>query len=305
MVWLLALLTVNAALITVSAADAQCPSVRQVNEAVAARLPGVLVPSTPTPPAGVLELRLAGNPASGHRLALTDGRGQVLLSRELPPSTATRDRDCEALAETVALIVDRYLQELAYQSPPTVTAVAAAPSVEEPGTGERRWELFTGGTWQPSNEAGAAAGYEARLGVGRTLGRAARYALELTVGVQQRKFREAADPLWRFPAELRLLWRQTPRPVRLEVGPFAGAQVLLLGNNRDPMAAGAVRIAPVAGGLGSVRFALGNRGFIRLVGAAGVALVRYSFQPPPYEREVFGTERAYVKMGAEGGLAFW
>jgi hypothetical protein len=304
MVGLLALLTVHAALISVNAADAQCPSARQVNEAIAARLPGVLVPPSPAPPAGVLELRLAGNPGSGHRLALTDGRGQVLLSRTLPPSTATRDRDCEALAETVALIVDRYLQELAYQSPPAVAAVAS-PVVDDPGPVERRWELFAGGTWQPSNEAGATAGYEARLGVGRTLGRGARYALELTVGVQERSFRDAADPLWRFPAELRLLWRQTPRPVRLELGPFAGAQLLLLGSNRDPMSVGAVRIAPVAGGMGAVRFSLGNRGFVRLVGAAGVAVVRYSFQAPPSEREVFGTERAYVKMGAEGGLAFW
>jgi hypothetical protein len=304
MAGLLALLTLHAALISVNAADAQCPSGKQVNEAIAARLPGVLVPSSPAPPAGVLELRLAGNPGTGHRLALSDGRGQVLLSRTLPPSTATRDRDCEALAETVALIVDRYLQELAYQTPPTVVARAPAP-VEEPGPAERRWELFAGGTWQPSSDAGANAGYEARLGVGRTLGGAARFALELTLGVQERRFRDAADPLWRFPAELRLLWRQTPRPIRLELGPFAGAQLLLLGNNRDEMSVGAVRIAPVAGGMGALRFALGNRAFVRLVGAAGIAVVRYSFQPPPYEREVFGTERAYVKMGVEGGLAFW
>jgi hypothetical protein len=303
MVGVLALVAVNAALISVNAADAQCPSGKQVNEAIEARLPGVLVPSSPAPPAGVMELRLAGNPGTGHRLALSDARGQVLLSRTLPPSTATRDRDCEALAETVALIVDRYLQELAYQSPPAVVAAPAPRPPEEPA--ERRWELFTGGTWQPSNEAGATAGYEVRLGLGRTLGRAARLALELTIGVQERTYREAPDPLWRFPAELRLLWRQTPRPVRLEVGPFAGAQVLLLGNNRDPMSTSAVRVAPVAGGLGAVRFSLGNRAFVRLVGAAGVAVVRYSFQPPPYEREVFGTERAYVKMGAEGGLAFW
>src|SRR4051794_41870669 len=126
MAGVLALVAVNAALITVNAADAQCPSGKQVNEAIAARLPGVLVPSSPAPPAGVLELRLAGNPGTGHRLALSDGRGQVLLSRTLPPSTATRDRDCEALAETVALIVDRYLQELAYQSPPPAAGAGGA-----------------------------------------------------------------------------------------------------------------------------------------------------------------------------------
>ena len=49
----LALLTLHAALLTVRPTDARCPSTRQVNEAIAGRLPGVLVPNPAGPAAGV------------------------------------------------------------------------------------------------------------------------------------------------------------------------------------------------------------------------------------------------------------
>src|SRR5436190_23144869 len=103
----LGLLTLHAALLTVRPTDARCPSARQVNEAIAARLPGVLVPTPAGPPAGVLELRLTETP-SDHSFVVLGPGGQVRLSRPLPAATGNL-RDCEALAETVALIVDRYL----------------------------------------------------------------------------------------------------------------------------------------------------------------------------------------------------
>jgi hypothetical protein len=291
----LALVALQAALITVRGGDARCPSGRQVNEAIAARLPGVLVPTASSGASGVLELRLTES-ATEHSFVVVDPEGAVRLSRPLPPPSPSA-RDCEALAETVALIVDRYLQQLAYQDremPPP----APAPPPERP----RRWELFAGGTWLPATgEQGDMASYEALLGLGREL---------------NHRWGQNAGRLWRFPAELRLFWRPEARSVRFEVGPFAGLHLLLLAPTVAQMQPNELRYVPVLGGMGAVRVSLGTHLFARLVMAGAVDVVRYTFRPcegmpdpncPLLHdgNEPFGTQRSYVKMGVEGGVAFW
>ena len=170
----LALVALQAALITVRGGDARCPSARQVNEAIAGRLPGVLVPAPSPGAAGVLELRL-NESATEHSFVVVDGTGTVRLSRPMPPPPPAA-RDCEALAETVALIVDRYLQQLAYQD-----RQAAPPPPPAPPPRPRRWELFAGGTWLPaSGEQGDMASYEGALGLGRELDSPGRWGLEAT-----------------------------------------------------------------------------------------------------------------------------
>jgi hypothetical protein len=304
----LALVMVHAALISVSGGDARCPSVKQVNEAVSARLPGVLVPASPEPPPGVLRLMLRATSPTEHQFVLRSSTGKVLLSRTLPVPPAATERDCEALAETVALIVDRYLQELAYQAEvPAAVEVPAPPPIDS-GPLEPRWELFAGGTWQPASGPSALSRYEARIGAGRTLGRSARLALELVVGVQG-----AEEPhsdtvtasLRRFPAELRLLWRSAPRTLRVEAGPFAGLEVLSWSSDRPLAHDDGIRLTPLVGGELGLRAALGSRAFVRLLGSLGVAMLRHRFADEPGDIERFGTERTYVKMALEGGLAFW
>jgi hypothetical protein len=298
---LLALVALHAALITVRGGDARCPSSRQVNEAVASRLPGVVVPASSTPSAGVLELRLIESP-SEHRFALVDSRGEELLSRPLPATSPTAARDCEALAETVALIVDRYLQQLAYQE-----QEAPAASPVDNGPRAQRWELFAGGTWQPG--PADMAGYQALLGFGRVLGQAGRLALEATAGLNgtvDHEWGGARGRLWRFPVEVRLLWRKPGKRVQAELGPFTGVHLLVLASNPRDMQKNDLWLAPVVGGLGALRLSLGPNLFARLVGAAAVDIVRYEFMPQsPDSHQSFGTPRGYVKMGLEGGIAFW
>ncbi len=301
----LTLVTLHAALIAVRAPDAQCPSARQLSEAITNRLPGVVVPLSAAPP-DALQLRLDGAATSDHHLVLANGAGKVLLGRTLPPVPGGRERDCEALAETVALIVDRYLQELSYQEP-VVTAPPPLPAPEAPR--HPRWELFAGGVWQPPFDASSRAGYEGRVGVGRTLGRSARLIVEAAVGLQGTPEQpwndgDGTSRLWRLPAELRLLWRSSLAPLRLELGPFAGFELLSWSSeNRDGAAEGRY-VTPVGGAEVALRLPMGERAFLRLVGAAGYAVKRYSFvQMPGVER--FGTEHAYGKMGLESGLVFW
>ena len=104
--------------------DDGCPSPRQVAEALTAHLPGVVAPLGR--PAGQNNLRLAvATDAAGElRVDLTDPDGGPLLRRRVAPEPAgtggarSRSVQCAALAETAALIVDRYWHELGYEIPP-------------------------------------------------------------------------------------------------------------------------------------------------------------------------------------------
>jgi hypothetical protein len=300
----LGLVLVHATMIAVRATDVQCPTGRQVTEALGARLPGVLVPEDQAKSSGALLLTLSAGSDGAPGFVLVDQKGSVRLRRALSSGNAVK-RDCPALAETAALMVERYLQDVAVQdrAPPPAVAVEAPPPAPRPA--ERRWDLFAGGTWRPGGSGLAA--YELRLGGARSLGE--RLALGATVGIEgaaPHEWKGGTGRLRRFPVEARLLWRLTNGVVAVEAGPFAGAHVLLLDSDVGDMGDTALRAIPVAGGLAAVRFPMGRRMFLRLVAAVGLALVRYDFVTPGGMGTVaFGTERTYGKMGLEAGLSFW
>jgi hypothetical protein len=298
----LALLGLHATLIAVKGGQTECPSTHQVNEAVAARLPGVLVPLEPKPAEGVLVLQLAGGTGKPLGFTLVDPKGEVRLERTLPAARNASAGDCAALAETVALIVERYLQDLGYQdraiSPPRVTQEPVVP----------RWEVFLGATWQPGE--GGLAGYEAQLGVGRVLGRRGSFLLEITGGIRGRRDESwsggVSGQLWRLPLELRFLERWSLNSsLNLEAGPFAGAHLLMLLTDSERESSRETHVSPVAGLAAGLRVTLGEHAFIRLLASGGVAIVRYKFTTPPGATEVFGTDRVYGKMSVETGLSFW
>jgi hypothetical protein len=301
----LGLVLVHATMIAVRGTDVQCPTGRQVTEALGARLPGVLVPEEQAKNAGALLLTLSQGSDGAAGFVLVDQKGGVRLRRALVSAGSTTKRDCPALAETAALMVERYLQDLSVQERgPPPAAVVVEPAPRPP---ERRWDLFGGGTWRPGS-AGLAA-YELRLGAARSLGTRERLALGATVGIEgasPQTWEGGSGRLRRFPVEVRLLWRLTSGIVGVEAGPFAGAHVLLLDSDAGAMGDTALRAIPVVGGLGTARIPVGRRVFLRLVAAVGIAMVRYDFvTPQPKGTVAFGTERTYGKMGLEAGLSFW
>jgi hypothetical protein len=298
----LALLGLHATLIAVRGGQTECPSTRQVNEAIAARLPGVLVPSEPKPPEGALVLDLAGGKGTPLAVTLVDAKGQVRLERTLPAARSERAGDCAALAETVALIVERYLQDLGYRDR-AVSPPRPAPEPEVP-----RWEAFLGATWQPGEEG--LAGYEARLGAGRVLGRAGGFAVEATAGIRGRQDQSwgggVNGQLWRFPFEIRLLARwPLNSSFSIEAGPFAGVHMLVLETDSEEKSTRQTRVSPVAGAAAGLRMTLGPHVFLRVVASGGATIVRYKFTTPPGATEVFGTDRVWAKMAVETGLSFW
>jgi hypothetical protein len=293
---LLPLLTAHATLIAVKSTGAGCPSSVQISAAIEARLPGLLVPPEQSGLPEALMLTLSSDPSSrAQSFTLTDHDLRVRLRRELPPPPSADPSECPALAETVALMVERYLQELGYRT--------EADTLMD----RRRWDLFAGATWRPGADGMSA--YEGRLGLGRLLGARRRLALTLALGIEgssQESWPGATGRLYRFPAELRLVWRHGIGTTTLELGPFAGVQLLVLHSQTPDAAATDVRLVPEAGVGAGLRIPLGKVPFIRLVAALGVAALRYEFVTPAPARIVaFGTERAWGKMGVEAGFSFW
>ena len=93
-----------------------CPAPRQITDALAARLPGVVLPQGQPVKPGMLRLAVATDANGGIRIDLADPEGAPLLHRVL---TVTRGPgECAALADTTALIIERYWREVGYDAPP-------------------------------------------------------------------------------------------------------------------------------------------------------------------------------------------
>jgi hypothetical protein len=291
---LLPLFTLHATLVAVQSTDGGCPSSQQIRAAIEVRLPGLLVPPEQSGLPDTLMLATSSDPAAKtSSFTLTDRDLKVRLRRELPPPASADPSECPALAETVALMVERYLQEVGYRSEPA------------PAADRRRWDLFAGATWRPGADGLSA--YEVRVGVGRAFGARARFGLALALGIEgtsEEAWPGASGRLHRFPAELRLVWRRGIGTTMLEVGPFAGVQLLVLHSQSQDASATDVRLVPELGAGAGLRIPLGKSAFLRVVAALGVAPLRYDFVTSP-EIVAFGTERVWGKMGVEAGFSFW
>jgi hypothetical protein len=105
--------------------DQTCPGPRQVTDALVARLPGVVLPHGQAARAGMLRLAVATDAGGSIRLDLVDPDGAPLLHRVL--AVTRGPSECAALADTIALIIERYWREVGYDAPPTPPPTPPAP----------------------------------------------------------------------------------------------------------------------------------------------------------------------------------
>jgi hypothetical protein len=125
------------AILMTAGPDDGCPSPRQLADALSAHLPGMVLPLGHATGPTTLRLGVATDAAGAMRLDLSDPEGGPLLHRWLPATERAHAGDCPALAETAALIVERYWHEVGYDvpletpnaspKPPTPKATAPPP----------------------------------------------------------------------------------------------------------------------------------------------------------------------------------
>lgn len=313
--------------------DDGCPSPRQVSDSLAARLPGMVLPAGQAPRPGTLRLAVIPEASGAIRVDLNDQAGASLLHRVLPPARGTA-ADCAALADTTALIVERYWREVGYDAPPLVTVTpppappAPPPVVEEsppppPPAAPRvyvpmRWSL-----------AAAAAG---QLGDTGTLGATALLALtfERPVATRRVGFRLSAGVGNRTTAitesgEAR--FRRLPvragayLPIRLPLGQLepglgVGIDVITFGvtDNASPatqisapgLCSGGLCASPGADVAVGWALTSARHLYVRFLTRAGVT-VPYDFVNNGVNtvgEPVWSTPRTYLEAALECGLWF-
>jgi hypothetical protein len=133
----------------VSRAPDACPTQSQIAEALEGHMPGSLARVGRELGPNVLHLGLAISPTGTARVTLTDATGALRLERDLdlpkapPPPLASpaetppgpareRPTDCAAFAETLALIVERYMRHIGYHEPPPMALVPPPPPPTAP-----------------------------------------------------------------------------------------------------------------------------------------------------------------------------
>jgi hypothetical protein len=298
----------HASLLAVPASpDATCPTAVEVRAALSARVPGVLVEPERAVELGALVLRLDTRDRTRPSFHLVDTAGSAHLERTL--AIAPGEKDCPAVADTISLIVERFLRELDDR----------LSGGEGPGIGawaERRWDLSLGGGWRPDYHAMAAVELLGRAG--RLWGPRRRLMLTLAAGIGGSATAISPDSgypgtatVQRIPLELGLWWRWP-----LSLGEVQAGAVGALEVTRVRAVAGdgfwksRTLPGPAAAFAAALRVPLGPRAFFRLSSTLGVAVVKYRFS---FEPETGGarvvvfsspTRRFYGKLAGEIGVAF-
>jgi hypothetical protein len=300
--------------------DEGCPSPRQTSEALQARVPWAMLPAGQPAVPGTLRLAVSAT-AAGVRLQLSDAAGETVLVRTLPPGARGKPADCPALADTVALIVERYLHDVGYEAPPLppgpppAAAVARAPPPAPPASAQAvaPWRLglaFEGRYGDTGSLEGSALlclGFERPAGT-RRLG------LRASGGLGPRSDQSWDDEqgsLRRIPLRLGAYLGLRAGPGWVEPGLDAGVSLLFASVTRGPTAPAGqnendkLHFAPSAGVGVSYSVFLPARLYLRAL-ARGGAAIPYGFVATVDRREVevFSTPRTYLELGVESGIAF-
>jgi hypothetical protein len=293
------------------AAQPGCPAVADVEGALRSLLrPGSLVAFGAAPAAAAnhrLIVTLEPNGTTASRLRLTDAAGGVKLERWLTISEGEGTKDCAALAQTAALIVDRYLTELDYRPPPP----PVEPPPPPPPLG--RWELAASGAWVPGRSGLGA--FELGGRVGRQLG-ARRVVLALGVRISGQRNPLPAGSLYRgqavqrsLPVDLGLWWRTTLWRNELRAG---GGGTLEISRTRSEGDPGRVATRLLAGPAvwlgGAIQRPFLRRGFVLGSAILVGSLVQYDFSHrlpgSPVDVTAFTTppRRFYGRLGLDLGV---
>ena len=301
-----------------SGPDQGCPSPRQITEALTARIPAIVVPTYEAASPGVLRLSVSGgSPTVPLRIELTDPGGEARLFRNLTLAERGKSNDCLALAETVALIVDRFLHDLGYEAPPSPPPVPRAPTDNltrgPPAVAVQRGnrlDVFAGGSWRGA----AAIESDVELGLGLGLERGVggqRLAATFSAGFSFERRQDIIDgsqaTLRRIPLRFGLLMPLALGPGSLEPGLRLAVDWLIARQTWTNRSEKHMHASPGVEAVVGYRLDLVGRLFARLNASAGAG-IPYQFVVTqdmiPTPTTVFREPRFYVKSGLELGFSF-
>jgi hypothetical protein len=267
---------------------------------------------------GVLKLTVTGGGPVPLRVELTDQGGEARLYRSLTVAERSRAPDCPALADTVALIVERFLRDLGYEAPPS------PPPPKEPTRenltrgppaapmGPSRVDVFAGGAWRGASGS-MAIDFEAGLGLGFEPGLFGRrmtatfsggFATTNPAEVRYMDYPPARTTLYRIPLRLGFFMPIVLGPGWLEPGLRLAVDWLFVSRS---WSGGKDRFnwsSPGGEVVMAYRVPLLRRLFARLA-VSGAATRPYDVKSPTREGStVFDQPRFYVKSGLELGFSF-
>ena len=289
-----------------------CPSPHQITDALMARIPAVVVSASEASNPGVLKLSVTGGAGSDPlRIEMTDQGGEARLYRNLAVAEHNRG-DCAALAETVALIVDRFLHDLGYEAPTTLPPPIPGPDANlsrgppPAASGGGRFDLFAGGSWRGAStdesdfELGFGLGFERGI-VGR------RFAATLTVGTSATRSATATDgsiaTLQRMPFRLGFWVPINAGPGQLEPGVRAGFDLLFLKMDA-PYTGDTTYLSARAELALGYRVNMLRRFFARVGGAVGAGRGYDVKNRNGGQSQLFTEPSTYIKSGLELGFSF-
>lgn len=305
-----------------TAPASECPSPAQLGAALNALVAGLVAPAptaTPLSLAGGLRLEVTSSSEGEVRVDLVDVHGEIVLHRTLPTPPRGRAPDCAALADTIALIVDRYLHDVGYEAPslppptleppptpaPAVTLQPAGVAVAPSSVPRARafWRLGLAGSARRGDAGGFDGDGDLTIGV-ESGAEGAHGGARLSLGYAppaDARWPSATATLLRLPFRLGVYLSLAAGPGRLEPGVGADADLLLVSAEGAGTARGA-HLAP-AGDL-ALGYAISLAGplYLRLLLRAALA-VPYAFKTS-IGAQVWGTPRFYGDGGVELGLAF-
>jgi hypothetical protein len=319
----LILATAQAALVTVAPGPSDnCPSSAQVLAALEFHAPALVTPGQNRDSASQTTLVLSPALATGDfTFFLLDRSGRVKLNRTLPPPDGDRGRDCAALADTVALIVDRYYNEVELPPLPEKSAkpepmpsapqeVAHAPEPNrqvEAG----RYALSLGIGRRMPGSAADLGGNEISLIGGMAVagfgGHGGRLWLETSAGI-------VGIVYWAWPqgnvTAVRTAWGLSALLAwpawrgRLYAGALTSVEYLWLDATSNSHLQHETRLAPSAGLRGGYLLFLREHVFIRMDLGGSVAIVRYDLATQSHSSMLLSAPRVYATAAIGVGISF-
>jgi hypothetical protein len=260
--------------------------------------------------------------------SLVDQQGRLRLFRTLARPGSGQAHDCSAISDTVALIVQRYLEEVevpeieaaktptvndrAPAPPPRPAPPAIVPEVRT--TTSARWDLSLGFAARFANQQAGLESLEfGRLTVARSLGVRADSGLLLALWVGISGWKEwtsSANPdqgrarLVRIPSGLALMWRRSVSTLELQLGAAGLVDCWILGIRTQDKLRWDTRFTVAGAATGGLQVPISKSLFARLGFDFAVAGTRYQYiDPTRLGGAAFTTPSFFASAGIALGMS--